>query len=36
VHAGETIRRGIKYIIRTEILYRRTPGAEMLQRDWIY
>ena len=36
IHAGETVRRGIKYIIRTEILYGRTPGAEALQRDWIY
>ncbi|MBP81909.1 MAG: oxidoreductase [Acidiferrobacteraceae bacterium] len=36
IHSGEKIRRGTKYIIRTELLYARTPATEALQRDWIY
>ena len=35
-HAGEKIRRGVKYIIRTDVLYGRTPGSEKLQRRWMY
>ncbi len=35
-HAGEKIRRGIKYIIRTDVLYGRTPESEKIQRRWMY
>jgi hypothetical protein len=34
LHAGERVESGCKYMVRTEILYRRTAEAERLQAGW--
>jgi len=33
-HAGETVETGLKYMIRTELLYRRTAESDAFQRGW--
>ena len=33
-HAGETVESGLKYMIRTELLYRRTPESDAFQHGW--
>ena len=35
LHAGEEVRSGLKYMVRTEILYARTAQSEELQAGWI-
>ena len=35
VHAGELVTSGHKYMVRTEILYRRTAASDALQAPWI-
>ena len=35
LHAGEQLHSGIKYMVRTELLYTRTPEAEAYQRAWM-
>ena len=35
LHAGEKVESGHKYMVRSEILYRRTPASDALQMDWI-
>eukprot|EP01063_Lacrimia_lanifica_P003852 TRINITY_DN12126_c0_g1_i1.p1 TRINITY_DN12126_c0_g1~~TRINITY_DN12126_c0_g1_i1.p1 ORF type:complete len:276 (+),score=63.12 TRINITY_DN12126_c0_g1_i1:102-929(+) len=36
LHAGEEVTRGRKYMVRTEILYKRTAEADALQRGWLH
>ena len=33
-HAGETVESGLKYMIRTELLYRRTAESDAFQHGW--
>jgi hypothetical protein len=34
VHGGELVSSGAKYMVRTEVLYRRSPAADALQSAW--
>ena len=34
LHAGERVDSGTKYMVRTELLYRRTPEADQFQKSW--
>ena len=35
VHAGEEVTSGLKYMVRTEILYKRMALSEALQAEWM-
>ena len=35
-HAGELVTGGLKYMIRSEILYKRTSYSDLMQAKWVY